>query len=508
MSDSEDEAEQTQKFMFKPSFVIIAIDAHPSMFETRKNEDDDTVTHAFKDALTACYEVADSLVLTSNRRSWNQFGVVVAREDEAATLVEVQNNLLDTVKLLKTECALDNEELRRRYERRTDLDLAAFFLLCKKKFRDIKAAFYKRTIVFVTNDDNPVGGDARRRFAALNEAKTFGASEVSFELVTMKHDFNYGLFYNELFSVYSSKMPLVDEVCEDKDGLVEKLLVSIVFRYTRQKYNFFPFSNDRERYLKVLKVKFFKKAKLFNSDKASRDGKLLKRVHEKSGVEASTQHQFTLRMGIGNEPLKLDLKDKYDIYGNDLPLGFHLCYVSPRQTAFGVCGKPTSMLVVDPHEDLKFFDQFWQYCVDNNRVLVCIKKTRHPEKIRYVELIPKYANDMRMFLIKHIPYCNELKWPNKRLEMAEPPNFNTTEAKKKCVEELVERKKAYVKSKLLDEPMEEVADVTVNEEEMEKQIGDVIREMKVLFQLQEMVSKGTKRKAPGRGRGGRGKRGC
>jgi len=513
---SDDENEHTTTINFKPSFVLIAIDTHPSMFETRIVDESGNETHPFKDALTACYELADSLIFSSSRSNYNQFGVVLVDKDEKASLMEVESNFLDSVKLLKQKCSLSNEELQNGYERQGNLDLGAFFLLCKKKFKAINAAYYKRTIIFITTDDDPVEQDPQKRFTALNEAKTFEAGDITFELVTMTDKFDYTKFYNELFHLYT-KPSLEEILCQDKDGLVDKLSNSIVFRYTKLRYNFYPFKNDHSRYLKVMKVNFIRKAKLYNTSKATRDGRLLKRVRDNLGVDNPNSCAFTLNMGASVEPLQLELKDKYDIYGNDLPLGLHLQYVSDRQTQPGFVVNETTILIVDPKEDLPYFGLFWQYCVDNDKVLICIKKYKHPTEIRYVELVPKYANDQRLFLIVDLPYCHELRLP-KTLETAEPKTYETTEEQHKLVRQLIEelsvdydpkmllnpslaKKKVYVKNRLLDELHEEAVDPTADTEGIDGQIGNIVGEIKRAYNWSD--SQGTKRKAPptrGRGR--------
>lgn len=508
--DELNEEEVTTTINFKPSFVLIAIDTHPSMFETRRtDEDDKEETHPFKDALSACYEIADSLILASSRSNYNQFGVVLAENDQdKASLIEVENNLLDSVKLLKEKCSLSNEQLQSDYERKGDLDLGGFFRLCKKKFRAIHNTYYKRIIIFITNDDNPINSDGQKRFTALNEARTFEAGDIYFELVSMKKDFEYEKFYNELFYLYT-KPPPKDILCEDQEGLVEQLQSAIVFRYTKLKYHFYPFKNDYSRYLQVIKMSFIRKAKLINTEKAAPDGRLLKRVRPDLGVSQATVPEFELFMGLQEPQLQLNLSDKYDIYGNDMPIGIHLQYVSDRQSMEGVVLNNTNIVIVDPKEELPYFEHFWQYCVDRNKVLICIKKYKHPTEIRYVELIPKYANNQKLFLIKDLPFSHELTIPKRILTTKQ--EFERTKEKSEVVRKLIDKltfdydprmfinpsygkKKAFVKAKLLDAPEEQVIDSTEDTQGIDGQIGEIVNEIKDVFGFQE--TQGIKRRAP------------
>lgn len=70
-----------------------------------------------------------------------------------------------------------------------------------------------------------------------------------------------------------------------------------------------------------------------------------------------------------------------------LCLGLHLQYVCNRQLSAGLLLNHASILMLDPKEDLKYFDEFWQYCVDNDKVLVCIRKYQHSSPIRFDLLI-------------------------------------------------------------------------------------------------------------------------
>ncbi|KAH1024083.1 uncharacterized protein LOC109545713 [Dendroctonus ponderosae] len=514
MADNEElqideQDENTTTVNFKPSFVLIAIDTHSSMFHTKKNDDDDDdETHAFKDALKACYEIADSLVLSTSRSNYNQFGIVLADEDQKASFIDVQNNLIDSIKFLKDKCSQSNEQLKANYERYADLDLAGFFLLCKKKFREISSAYYKRTLIYITNDDNPTKEDKQKKFTALSQAKSFEPNDINFKLVTMNKNFEISKFYNELFYL-SSKGPITEELCLNKNALVEALSSKIILAYTKHKFNFYPFKGDRTRFLKVMRVNFIREAKLSNIHKASHDGKQLVKVKE----NASAQEPVRFRLQLNNEKIiELDSKDKYSIIANNLPLGFHLQYVSDRHSNFGIVIDQVSLLLLDPKEELdQHFNQFWLYCIEKNKVLVCLKKYRHPSEIRYVELIPKYANKQRLFLIKDIPFCEEYHVP-RAVHIEKALSSNIRETQKQAIRDLIEKlsfdyeptifinpsyakKKAYVKAKLLELPEEIVEDTTSNADQIDEQITEIVVDFQNLFNVSFAVQ-GQKRKLP------------
>lgn len=74
---------------------------------------------------------------------------------------------------MQKECTLTNDELKIKYERTSQIDLGKLFSLCKKKFKNINSVYYKRHLIFITNNDDPVSGDDHKKYVALNEAKTF-----------------------------------------------------------------------------------------------------------------------------------------------------------------------------------------------------------------------------------------------------------------------------------------------------------------------------------------------
>ncbi|KAJ8966568.1 hypothetical protein NQ314_003463 [Rhamnusium bicolor] len=471
--DSDDDGELEEEKTFKPAFVVIAVDTHPLMF--KKNEDGSI---PFRNCIEACYNLADSLIFTQNRSSWSQFAVVLARED-SPSLTEFQDNLIDTVKLLKERTKWPDKQLSDEYQRKGDFDLATFFLACKKVFHDIKSPFYKRTLIYITNDDEPVL-DANKRFTALNEVKTFSGNQIDFQVVPMRLDFDYTKFYNELFSVMDCSP--VEEICEDTEGLIEKLTSTVVKRYTQRKLPFYPFKGDTTRFLSCFKIDIIHATRLINV-KMTKDGKSIKRV-----VVGDSQSSYFFKCKApGRETIKFDTYEKNAILEHTLPLGLTLLYISKRSTDVGhVLGKPF-LLQQDKKDELPYFEKFWQCCVDNERVLVCARKLKLADKLRYVELIPISVNGSPTFLAKNIPFSTEIVYP----KSCDYPEQESTSQKKEAIRALVDaltfdfdlkmipdpsyrKRQAYVKAKLLEEPMEEVNDVTLNAEVLDKHLKEAV----------------------------------
>ncbi|XP_044263679.1 uncharacterized protein LOC123010674 [Tribolium madens] len=511
MSDNEDavDASAGSNTLYKPSFVLIAIDTDPSMFV--KNESDGNIP--FKDCISACYNLANSLIFVQNKRSWSPFGIVLAREDASASLINFKDNILESIKLLKEKNELSEDKLLDLYQRKGGLNLSSFFLFCKKKFKEVNSAFYKRTIIYVTSDDNPVKDDKNQRFAALNEAKNFGCNDITFELVTMSHNFDYKIFYNELFSIIKS--PPVETVVEDEDGLLEKLSSLIVRRFYQRRLLFFPFLNDQTRFLKIKQKSFVQEEKLYNNACISESGKLLKKV---SKVVNDVIETYNLRHADGT--IEFSVEERFKIKNTDLPVGYTLIQVSDRVTDVGIVLTHPAIIEIDPKEELDYFASFWQYCVDKNKVLICFRKLKKLDKICFVEFIPKFMNNNRVFLVKTIPFNDEHQRTPSDLateEQSESYSGKMRSTTNELINELtfdydpkmftnpsLTKKKAYLRSKLLDEPQGEVEDVSLDSAAIDKRLGDIGESFKKLFALGEETA--PKRKAPSTARGSKKKK--
>ncbi|KAJ8979971.1 hypothetical protein NQ317_013719 [Molorchus minor] len=487
-ADSDDEGED-QVFL-KPSFVVIAIDVHPIMFQERNDG-----SMPFRDCIETCYNLADSLVLTSSHK-FNQFALILARED-LPILTEFDANLLDSVKLLKVKTEMSNQQLKDEYQRKGDFDLASFFLTCKKAFHDIKSTFDKRTLIYITDDESPAQ-NAQQKFTALNEAKTFSGSQINFQIIPTRIDFNYNVFYNELFSLMD--ITPVEEICEDKDGLMKKLLSSVVIQHSQTNMRFYPFNGDPTRFINCFKVNVIRSSTLLNT-RVTKDGRPVKRVTESDNIPS-----FSFKNKVPEcDTIKFDLYEKTTLLDNRFPLGLTLLYVSKRLTDVGyVLGKPFLLRQNEEFES-PLFKKFWQNCVNNERVLVCARKLQQPGKLRYVELIPEVVNGSSMFLVKNVPYSSEIVYPIESDYPEQVEDVKKKEAMKKLVDDLTfdfdfkmipdpcyRKKQAYVKAKLLDEQMKEVTDITFNLPAMDEHLQEAVNAIKSNYVLTEEK----KRKAP------------
>lgn len=387
-----DDVELSKDSIYKASYVVVAIDTHPSMFKA-----DDSGQVPFRNCLAACLRILDTLIMVKDSKRWNPFAVLLTRDDPK--LVEFGDNIVESIQLLKSKLKLSDDELEDEFQRKLDFDLAEFFLQCKKAFHDIKAAFYKRILVYITNDDNPVK-DAQSKFAAINEVKSFDASQITLEVISTDVKFDRTKLYNEMFALLEQSQQEREEICTDIDGLEQKLSSVLVPKYHRSKVQFYPFKDDLKRFLTCFDLKLVQSQKLY-STKVSAEGKSVK--PKPPPLTADLPTYYIKNSNLSEQHIVFDEMEKDQLYDTSFPRGYTLVYIgkSVIDTMYHI-SKP-HLLQAHFVEQTNFFKQFWQYCVKNERVLVCVVKYKQPGKIKFSQMSPILIGEVPTFLCKYIP---------------------------------------------------------------------------------------------------------
>lgn len=481
---------------YKPSYVLVALDVHPRMFQSREDN-----TTSFKICLESCHEVANSLIFEKSRRKWSNFAVCSVTDD-ATPIVSFDTNVLETIKTLKAKSKLSSEELRKLYERQSSVDLGLFFIQCKKRLKEVSTVFYRKTFILITDDDNPVA-DKQMRFKALNEAAHFQTQEINFELLTLNPDFGYEKFFNEFFSVMNA--PPLDYFVEDSIGLTAKLSDTIVNPFYKRKLRFYPFRDDQTRCIQMTQKSYVRDfEKTFYKDSYVSVGG--KRVEKRLTGQDDTERSYQLKFRSG--AVNLTETELLAIKQVDLPIGYTLLSFTERQTEIGVMSHKPVILEVDNAQDVQLFESFWQVCVNRNKVLVCIAIMRTNDKINYVELIPKYANKSKVFLVVAIPPINKFDYPERQVAKREI-DVDKADIINFMIERLtlhyhpsmfecpvVAKKKAFFRAKLLEEEEEEVIDRTLVSEEVNRRLGDLSEGLKDFFISEVIDNKRKSKSAP------------
>lgn len=87
------------------------------------------------------------------------------------------------------------------------------------------------------------------------------------------------------------------------------------------------------------------------------------------------------------------------------PVGYTLLYVCQRLRQKGEVIKKPEIVEADAREELPYFNQFWQYCINNDKVLICAKVMKKGASPKPIELIPKLVHNTKVN-IKRI-YIND-----------------------------------------------------------------------------------------------------
>ncbi|KAF5283936.1 hypothetical protein FQR65_LT13697 [Abscondita terminalis] len=496
-SDFEDESRTAEKSGdYKPSYVLIAIDTDKSMFEDVGSEE-----FSFLAALNSCYEIINSLIL-SDHQSKGPVGIVLADNNVAkSNLIEFEQTIPDTIKLLKHLKEQTKDYLQFKYERKQNFDLADFFLLCKNKLLSIKTDVYKRIIIYVTNDDNPVQNDPKKRFKIINESQKFPSIQIELVVVTLNPNFDNSHLYSELLSASGSTT--VDTVSQTT---LTKKLENLINkkRYTR-KCSFYPFMGNTESYFEVTITNPTSASTIRKNAHVTRDAQ--KEV--KKTIRQQTGGTYKCLYSKKEEPLILDEIEKQNLGENSLPVGYTLVYVAESILKPGWVLKPPYLMEKHPKEALQLFESFWQFCRDKGKCLVCYQKLKMNGDLRFVELIPKFINGSRQFLVKILPFGSEIHYN----PVTSTDSYNFSEEEEQAMESMIEsltfnyttdcfqdpiesKKQAYIKSQLLSEDMEKINDGTVSDDVIDERISESVAKLHAL-NLFEAASKKRPRNSNG-----------
>lgn len=477
-SDVEDaEVEEDSKLptQFKPSCTLIAIDTDESMFI----ENEDWKKSPFVSSLESCYEIANSLITPYSGKLKGPIGIVFAHNDcTKATFVEMQDTVLDMIHVIKDLTKQSNNELKSKYLQQSSFDLADFFEFCKNKLVKFGEEVYKRSVLYITNNDDPAKGDVRKNHVLIKQVEKFLNTQIDLHVFTFKENFNTKLSYSELLPVCNS--PEVKNI--NFENLSNNILNFVKVKYYKYKFKFYPFPDDTKRYIDMVEHKFIKNTVAPKRMYVTKDTQ--KEVKKTVTVSDNQKAHHTLRYSNINN---LTIKNKDEFLETNVPVGYTLLYVAEETVKTAWIIEPPYL--IEAKESDSVMHNFWQFCKDKSKVLVCYRKRRIRANIRYVELIPKFINNARMFLVKTVPFATEISY---NVQNSDNVKFNVEE--EEAVENLINaftfdfkpsnfsdpvmsKTTAYIKSQLLKTSVEKIESDTLTDEEVDKVLSEQIQEL-------------------------------
>ncbi|CAG9857802.1 unnamed protein product [Phyllotreta striolata] len=494
-SSDDDEFDQNSP-EFKPSFILIAIDTHPVMFAELTDEQGNIST-PFREAIKACYALADFLLTSESSKSYNPFCVVI--KGLSSVVVPFENNILETVQSLQEILNLPIDQLQERYETKGSTKLSETLLVCRKSFQS-KRDYSTRRFLFITNDDCPVT-EGPEKFACSNEIRACRGNDITFQVVPMVESFRFETFYNELYE--AGEMGTVkEEICLDSEGLMQKLSRLVSLKLSERKVNFYPFKGDYERFFMCKRMSLFRKVN-FNQKSYTKSGQQVLYLE----VEGESPEYYYVKHSGSNLLLGDYTKEHFKVDKNCLldmsfSKGLTLMFVADVQAEGGVTVNKPTLLKSDVNCGKKeLFKRFWEFCVEKEKVLISLNKNKEVDKLRYVQMMPVLINDEPMFLETRLPFTNEFipcptfDYPEE--EDDDESNKHRKEIVKEFIDRytcdfstdmlidvVVENKIAHVKAKLLDTKLEKVV-LPDSRESATGKLEDVIKAINDRFTLND-----------------------
>lgn len=280
------------------------------------------------------------------------------------------------------------------------------------------------------------------------------------------------------------------ELCEDDDGVVDKVLPIVQPTKYHRSTRFYPNVDKHKRFMKVLVTSFSDSSKLLFNKKFTRDRHLeVAAVKISSGIEtekiAVLQKDFEIK-------IKCEVEEKMRL--SPYPVGYALLgMIDKPLTRPEMVFKKNDVMFENPKEIEKYnhFNDIWQYCAAKDKVMLCSFRATKKSVPGFCELIPKVYDKKRAFLIKYLYFREDV------LQYPEIPTEDETESPGECDEETIDTVKklvdaltfnydpkafndyeiakteAYVKAQLLEQPMESVEDFLENTQQIDSVLNDL-----------------------------------
>lgn len=497
-SDSENDEETEEKAVtYKPSFVLIAIDTHKSMFI-----EDNAGKSSFMYCIEACYKIANSLILADRSSVKGPLGIIFAENKMTkANFIDFEQSIPETIQILKELKEQSNDNLKAKYERREDFDLGDFFLFCKNKFLSVKSDAYKRNVIYLTNNDDPIGNDPKMKFKIKHEVLKFSNLLISLYVFSYKNDFDNSLFYGKVLDECNSA-PV--EIFTDKSKVIDTLSSFVTHKYKKYRHKFYPFHGNAELYIDVVENKFIKTTSISKNMYVTRDSK--KEVKKSTSRQNFVQNYELQYSKSIDKKLLLNHLENSLIQETNVPIGYTLVCVGEETSRDGWIIDPPVFIEKHFQETELLFDSFWQFCKEKLKCLICLRKFKIGGDVRIVEMVPRFVNGSRMFLVRILPFCldvsylppveSETNFSTKAVDaMTDLINTLTISYKPSCFKDPVEEKKeAYIRSQLLQQSSaQEIHNSFISDQDITNKIAPHLEKLKKLNLLHDTSSVKPKR---------------
>lgn len=314
-SDGEGVVEDGHLNKYEAAVVLIAVDTHPNMF----------IDNEFKNCMRALKRIVEYLIVHVQDK---RLAVLLAHNDSnIAKLVDFKTTMQETVLAIDKLLQMNNNTLIKNYMC-GNVDLASFFLLCKKELLESDFRSRNKIMLFLTNNDDPFKNNVNEKGRLLIETATFAPSNIRLAVTALSENFDYQQFYAELLQL--AKSFLIADCCLDPDGIFDKLLNYIQPEVYRQKFKLYMCSKNKDYYINVHIQHFARTVKL-NSNYALTKDRNVEVKKKYLSSEVSPKHVIN----INGENLQVSGEEVVKMRHNALPRGFFLLCISDDITQTG-----------------------------------------------------------------------------------------------------------------------------------------------------------------------------
>lgn len=299
------------------------------------------------------------------------------------------------------------------------------------------------------------------------------------------------------------------EFCEDDDGITERILLVVKPAMRLRSVSFFPSVGNTNIFMKVLidSVEHHSNVvlnKLVTLDTHAEARKVSNRVAKEKKQKKCKREKPTLKA-----------EDLQPLKSSPYPIGYALLgVVDGPMSRPEVYMKKHNLMFENPKDECNYLSTFWKYCVEKKKVLFCSYRHSNRCQPSFCEMKPLIVNNKCCFLIKYLYFLDDYN----EIDPAEPPFDDDDEydaEEEESVKEPVTdnvindvtklvdaltfsydpqafydavglKEEAYVKAQVLEQPMEDVEDITdVSKCKMNKMLDELGVVQKRMVQVKD-----------------------
>lgn len=251
---------------------------------------------------------------------------------------------------------------------------------------------------------------------------------------------------------------------------------------------FFPALNNKKIFMKVFIDSIVHRPTVISNKKLTRDRHAevrLKKQNESTETEKIATICKDVKLKLKNEEIETLRTSQY-------PVGYALLGVLKQPMSRPeIVIKKHDLMFQKPKEICNYFNVFWKYCSEKNRVLFCSYRRSKVCQAGFCEMLPEFLNNKPCFVIKYLYFLEdyvlnpELPFEDEEETIKEPSDAVINDISK-LVDALTisydptaftdvqsVREEAYIRSQVLEQPFESVENFLDDRSKINKVVDDL-----------------------------------